>query len=70
MGKDPSKIPEIEHFPPAEALKTIRALLDYLAKHPKSFANADKVSDDLKVLEKDLVLAERHKVPILLAMAD
>ena len=70
---DPSTYDESNMTPehwhdPAEGLKTIRVLLDFVKANANQFADADCVREDLEAFEKALRWAEMNGVRWHLAM--
>lgn len=69
QGLDPEDfpVPDEEWFEAAEGLSTVRGLLEHLQKQPQAVPNALRVVQDLKGIEKALIVAEREKVSFHLA---
>jgi hypothetical protein len=70
MGGMPEGLqpPAEEWFDPAEGLRTVRGLLDYLRDNPTSVPRARGVRDDLEAAEAVLAAAREHGVRFHLAI--
>jgi hypothetical protein len=59
---DPEGLAEEEWFDPADALPTVRALLERLSDPPVGLGQVERVRDDLRAMANVLAVAAEHDV--------